>query len=272
MTDGVNRFSPQPQVLKTGDYRDSALVYQDSPRFLFGLIYHGNFTWKCGDGTDRLGLHGGYFDEYRNFHLVHLANTSEWMSWKEKVKTLQANDRSVVPAETNHFRVMHQSVQPQWAHQPQKKEDNNMRSLVLVALATLEPTATDELSLTGPMADAVKEAKDREAKAAKETAVTEIQSLLKTVKQTKDNGRANLRNYRERVKAEEANLAEIDRLFAFGNQTGNFVPLLVKLGRIDEWSLARGAGGVTPEEFTQLKDAAKDFKLPVTKAEKTDKA
>ncbi len=134
-----------------------------------------------------------------------------------------------------------------------------MKNLALLALATLGPslqTNGDEKSkFAGELGAIIKEAQAKLDEQSRVAAISEATQLLAQMAAVKQINRNTAKQAELSLKqTTEANV-EIDRLFAYGNATGNFVPLLIKLG----YGTAP-TSGFTPEQVKALTDGDKDWK------------
>ena len=129
----------------------------------------------------------------------------------------------------------------------------------LIAIATLASCALDgdaPDAITNPdMAEAMKEAKKRRGEKALESTVEVLEQALEIREQAILGARRSIRSYRKAIEAEKARMDNIDRALAYGNETSNFVPLMLALGmayRPHEFELSR-------DEFEALSKVPEDW-------------
>lgn len=109
------------------------------------------------------------------------------------------------------------------------------------------------------IAPAVRNALEAVAKKEQEQAADEIVRALQMVGTAKESHLNSLRQLRKQEQVVKQNLQKIDRAEAYATETGNFVPLLVLLGRGYELGDVDGLETEVPKDFRpSVKRAAPD--------------
>lgn len=98
------------------------------------------------------------------------------------------------------------------------------------ALIDLSLSANDEQKQDSNVSEVVRRALTKHREEQAEAASTEIVALLRRMEAHKVTARKEIRQLRNRAKHEVARLAELDRAWAYAEQTNNFLPVLVYFG------------------------------------------
>jgi hypothetical protein len=110
---------------------------------------------------------------------------------------------------------------------------SQMSSALLLLAASTLPSDTDAASLRlmpAALRDAV-EAKQADAKGqALDDAAESVMALISKMTDYKRGTLVEIRQYRQYIAQEKGRLDEIDRAFAYGNATSNYMPLMIALG------------------------------------------
>ena len=138
----------------------------------------------------------------------------------------------------------------------QKRENAMTRFANLVAVATSISDSENNVTsaLSGPLAEAMEIHREDQRKAA----ATELVGMLRSVEVNKNSHRNSLRSYRRTMKTHQKKLEAIDRAMAYGNDTNNFIPLLVEIGEVS----AAHQINVDEEEFNRLKMIPNNWSPP----------
>lgn len=97
----------------------------------------------------------------------------------------------------------------------------------------------------GNASDAMSKALAKQRENDQEALGAALVVLLGKVRQSKQTHVTNIRSYRQHVENEKKKLADIDRAIAYGNETGNYVPIANLVG-------CRVSGNLTYEEQVSL--------------------
>lgn len=113
-----------------------------------------------------------------------------------------------------------------------KKEETNMRHLVALAtLATASIKAEEEPAvLSGKLGQALAEARAKKEQNDRLAAGEELVALVTELDQHKNVVRHRIKNLNEQISNMKDTLNQIDRAVAYGEETENFIPLMVLLG------------------------------------------
>lgn len=134
-------------------------------------------------------------------------------------------------------------------------------SLFLLAASTL-PNEEQETSLGMMRADLREAVLAKQAKAteaATDAAAEQVMELISSMSREKNAARTQIRGHRQAIASQVKKMDSIDRAFAYGNATSNYLPLLVALGKV-RMSCVTRYGHMTPSEFSQLSVVPEDWK------------
>lgn len=122
-------------------------------------------------------------------------------------------------------------------------------NLVAVAILASCVIPDEKPAITNEnIAEAMRLAQQRKAEKATEDLAETLEYALGRIDCTKLSARRRIREYREAINHQKAIMDRVDLALAYGNESSNFVPLMVALGM---GSYARDYG-LTGDEFAKL--------------------
>lgn len=91
----------------------------------------------------------------------------------------------------------------------------------------------EDSALTGKLAGPIKAAMEARQRKVTEEAAEELITLLDRLADAKTQRKRKIKALRSQMKEQTNALDRMDREFAYGNETGNFLPLLISIGLIN---------------------------------------
>lgn len=131
----------------------------------------------------------------------------------------------------------------------------NLAAIALLAVAT-SPEDSDSPITNENVAAAMKLARERKAEKALEATAETLEDALNRIDTVKVAAKRSIRKYREAIKREVATMDKIDLALAYGNETSNFIPLMVALNM----GYSSHDFGITSNEYDRLSKVPKDWK------------
>jgi hypothetical protein len=138
---------------------------------------------------------------------------------------------------------------------PKKKKKVPMFSNLIQMATDSDNSVINGMKLK-PAVQAAIEARNRKQA---EQAAEELISLIEKVDAAKSASRKQIRRLRAQIKSQTQNLDKIDRAFQYGQETGNFLPILI----LTDYVASGNQVGLTEEEFQELRSIPADFKATV---------
>lgn len=140
-------------------------------------------------------------------------------------------------------------VKPINPQQYNPTQEKNMKALVELAMAISDKEKTSDS--VSPM---VKKALEKHREEREEAASNDIVSLLRDIEQHKNHSRAQIKRLKAQVSGEVKKLNDLDRRWAYAEETSNFIPALAFFNLVNEADLT------VPEDWDKLSQVPADWK------------
>ena len=131
----------------------------------------------------------------------------------------------------------------------------NFKNLISLSV---DEQSTEQIQ--GTLAPAVKRALESRRAKAEDAAATELIDVMDQVEYFKQTEKRNIRRLRKQMEENKKTLNKMDRAMAYGQVTGNFLPVLFMLGKV--FSHNAGSLGMTAEEIKRQSVVPSDWKIP----------
>lgn len=219
-----------------GELADARSSSVEEPMRFCDLPIDSWFTWTEGDTWATL---------YKTS-----SNTAIW--WRNQREFVRSEDQT-----GREWNTIYPIPEPTWLTAADRQRlnpitlENNVNRTALLSVGALAlATTTDDIALdeiTNPeYADSVKAALEKAREEAKSSMTDALVEGLRTVKQLKTTHVASIRSLKARIDSEKSRLDAYDRAWAYGNETGNFVPWFALLGK------SYNDLGLSWDDFTRL--------------------